>query len=90
MSSATTPADKDTWEYAKVLFDDGEMALLASPTYSGPAAAGAAFNSDCVATSPVTWIFLCLSICPRGMNILPLQCDKRTCNQLHRKVQALA
>lgn len=32
-----TPADKDTWEYAKVLFDDGEMVLLASPTYSGPA-----------------------------------------------------
>jgi hypothetical protein len=26
-----TPADKDTWELAKVIFDDGEMVLLAVP-----------------------------------------------------------
>ena len=31
-----TPADKDTWEYAKVLFDDGEMILLSAEAPQKP------------------------------------------------------
>jgi hypothetical protein len=52
-----TPADKTNWELAKVLFDDGEMVLLANE----PAPASAAFNfptragapSGCSSASPM-------------------------------------
>jgi hypothetical protein len=32
------PADKDTWELAKVIFDDGEMVFLANEPAPAPPA----------------------------------------------------